>query len=143
MPERPKPQRTEREFATGRDAADELAKKRREQGHAAAEARPTGYWNDDKSYVAPANETVTLERAADDLKTSRISDAAAKELDDRDQLARAVDKLRKDANIPTQIDYDAPLDMENPDPRLFGDHSQPRQPTEPTQPQIEQAPARR
>jgi hypothetical protein len=135
MPERaPTPQRTEREFSSGREAADDLAKKRRAKGHAEGAPRPVGYWNDDKSYVAPDNKTVDLKRASDDLKAHRQVDAIDKELTDRNDLANKVDKLRKDANVPTVIDANAPPDLENPDARLFGDMLQ----TEPPQPQLEQ-----
>jgi hypothetical protein len=127
----PKPQRTEREFATGREAADELAKKRRRQNHTATEARPVEY-QDEKGRKAPANETVDLNRAADDLKTSRISDASGKELGDRHQLALDVDALRAKNGVPTQID-DANIDPNQIDPRVFGDPQSHLQP----QPQID------
>jgi hypothetical protein len=118
MPERPKPQRTEREFATGREAADELAKKRRGQGHAGSEVRPAQY-EDGNGKRIDDRQTVTLERAADDLKTSRISDASGKELEDRHQLALDVDALRAKAGVPT--DPTAPVDPTQIDPHLFGD----------------------
>lgn len=126
---KPQPQRTEREFATGREAADELAKKRRGQGSTAPEARPVQY-QDERGRKAPKNETVDLNRAADDLKASRITDASAKELTDRDFLARDIDNLRAKHGTPTQID-DANIDPDQIDPRLFGDpasHLQPQQP---------------
>jgi hypothetical protein len=114
-----RPEREERTFETGRQAADELAKKRREQGHVPTAPRETGYWNDDKSYVAPKNETVTLERAATDLAGSRFRDAVEKEITDRDFLARDIDKLRKDAGVPT--DPTAPVDPNQINPHVFGD----------------------
>jgi hypothetical protein len=113
-----KPQRTEREFSTGREAADELAKKRRKQGHNAPDARPVQYI-DDQGRKAPANETVTVGRAADDLKVSRTIDASAAELNDRDFLARDIDNLRAKAGVPT--DPTAPVDPTQFDPHLFGD----------------------
>ena len=118
MPERKAPDRTEREFATGRDAADALAKRRRGQGHAAPEARPAQY-EDGNGKQIDERQTISLERAADDLKTSRISDASRKELDDRDFLARDIDNLRAKAGVPT--DPTAPVDPTQIDPHLFGD----------------------
>ncbi len=119
MPDRaPQPERTEREFSTGREAADELAKRRRKQGHAAAEARPIQY-QDERGRKAPANETVDLNRAALDLKQSRLTDAASKELTDRHQLAIDVDKLRAKEGVPT--DPTAPVDPTQIDPHVFGD----------------------
>jgi hypothetical protein len=134
-----KPATPERTFETGRQAADALAERRRKQGHAEGAAREVGYWTDNKSYVAPDNETVDLKRASDDLKAHRQVDSIDAELTSRHDLANKVDKLRKEANVPTVIDHNAPPDLENVDPRLFGD-MQHTQPTEPSQPQIEQAP---
>jgi hypothetical protein len=132
MPERkPQPAAAEREFSTGREAADALAKKRRKQNHAAPETRPVQY-QDERGRAAPKNETVTLERAADDLKVSRITDASAKEINDRDDLARDVDNLRAKAGVPTDPTY---TDQTQIDPRVFGD---PRSHLQPQQPQIEQ-----
>jgi hypothetical protein len=120
--ERTAPKRAEREertFETGRQAADELAKRRREQGHVPDEPQPVGYWTNDKSYTAPANETITIERGAADLTQKRTNDAIVAEITDRDIVARQVDKLRKDAGIPT--DPTAPVDPNQIDPHVFGD----------------------
>jgi hypothetical protein len=133
------PATKEREFSTGREAADELAKRRRAKGHAEGAPRPVGYWTDDRSFTAPEKETVDLKRAANDLKAHRQVDAIDKELTDRNDLANKIDRLRKEANVPTIIDHNAPPDLENPDPRLFGDLAY-EQPTEPSQPQIEPGP---
>jgi len=120
MPERtaPTPKRTERSFETSREAAQELAKKRRNRGETSSEPRPALY-ADGKGYVAPPNETVSIERAADDLQASRIEDASAKELTDRDNLARDVDAMRAKAGIPT--DPTAPVDPNQINPHVFGD----------------------
>ena len=115
------PKRTEREFETGRQAADELAKKRRKQGHTAPEARPVEY-RDEHGRAAPKNETVTIERATTDLEGSRFTDVVEKELRDRHELANNVDKLRRDAGVPT--DPNAPGDPNQMSADLFGELQQ-------------------
>jgi hypothetical protein len=112
------PQREEREFATGREAADALAKRRRQQGQVPDAPRPVSY-SDGKGYTAPANETITIERGADDLKQSRLTDAAAKEIHDRHDIAFQVDEMRAKAGVPT--DPTAPVDPDQINPHVFGD----------------------
>jgi hypothetical protein len=113
------PERTDdREFSTGREAADELVKKRKRANHTAPETQPVGYW-DAEGRKAPANETVTLHRATDDLKSKRTGDAIMQEVEDRDTLARQIDDMRAKAGIPT--DPTAPVDPNQVDPHMFGD----------------------
>jgi hypothetical protein len=129
----PEPQkREERTFGTGREAAGELAEKRRKRGHVPDAVQPIEY-RDDRGRKISDKETITPERGADDLKVKRQTDATAKELGDRNQLARDVDKLRANAGAPTQIDWNASVDLNAPAPdaRLFGDpgsHFPPQQP---------------
>lgn len=136
MPERtaptPKPERTEQEFATGREAADELAKKRRKQGHSAPEARPVQY-EDDNGKRVDERQTVKINRAADDLKQSRTDDSIVREYSDREMLAREVDELRAKHGVPTNLAQTDPTQI---DPKLFGD---PTSHLEPQQPQIDPA----
>ncbi|HLG85135.1 MAG TPA: hypothetical protein VKY22_29405 [Bradyrhizobium sp.] len=102
-----------------RKAADQLAKARIKSGRPNLdEPRPQEY-RDEQGRKAPKNETVSLKRASDDLKQSRLADASAAEINDRDDLARNIDNLRKEAGVPT--DPTAPVDPNQIDPHLFGD----------------------
>jgi hypothetical protein len=89
-------ERTERTFETGREAADELAKRRRKQGHVPDEPQPVGYWTNDGSYTAPDNETITIQRGAEDLKKKRLNDAFNHEILDRNEIAFKIDQFRAD-----------------------------------------------
>jgi len=120
------PRSTEREFATGREAADELARKRRREGHVPDAAQEVGYWTNDKSYTAPKNETVTVERAAEDLKNKRTNEAFGKEIHDRNDIAFKIDQFRADNGAPTDPTW---RDNTQIDPKHFGSpesHLQPQ-----------------
>jgi hypothetical protein len=127
--------RTERTFETGKDAAEELTRRRRKQNHVAGPPREMAYRDADTGEKIPGNETVDLKRAVKDLAGTRFNDAVDFELANRNDIAKKVDKLRSDANVPTQIDPNAPpAPLDEIDARLFGNP----QPTEPSQPQIDQ-----
>jgi hypothetical protein len=116
----PEPQkREEREFATGREAAEELAKKRKPIRNVDINPVQPVEYRDDRGRKISDKETITPERGADDLKRKRLTDASVKELTDRDWLARDIDNLRREAGVPT--DPTAPVDPNQIDPHVFGD----------------------
>jgi hypothetical protein len=111
------PQRKERTFDTGREAAADFAEKRRKRGHTAPDANPI-FYQDTSGKRIPDEETVTVARAADDLQKHRYNDSFGVEVHDRNQLALLVDKFRADNGVPTDPTH---RDETQLDPNLFGD----------------------
>jgi hypothetical protein len=88
------PERKEKEI-TVRDAAEELASRRSET---TPDADPVFYTGKDGNR-APANEAITLKRAADDLAAWRKAQSDKAELHDAIDTERATDQLRRDEGI--------------------------------------------
>jgi hypothetical protein len=113
----PEPQkREEREFATGREAADDLAKKRRKRGHVPDAAQPVEY-RDDRGRKISDKETITPERGADDLTIKRHNDAFNREIVDRNEMAFKIDQFRADNGVPTDPTHRDNMQL---DPKHFG-----------------------
>jgi hypothetical protein len=123
----PEPQkREEREFATGREAAEELAKKRKPIRNVDINPVQPVEYRDDRGRKISDRETITPERGADDLKQKRTNDAIVSEVNDRDGIARRIDQFRADNGVPTDPTH---RDQTQFDPTLFGDprsHLQPQ-----------------
>ncbi len=93
MPENTRPDPEERTFATAQEAADHLAAQREAERSKEAEVTKVQYVDPTGEPIAP-NETVSAERAAEDLTRFRAASADAAERTAADDFAEQIDRMR-------------------------------------------------